>query len=207
MNTKPLIGISICAVILLVLGSLTNVVGYQTFQSSNQKIINEEINQKELLFQTIVDIANNKDIPEIVLKSQINREGLFNPDVKFSIFNTPALTKNQLNHMYLVGLMLSKIISKTRIHPMVEQYQVNNQRMQKEISVVIEKDVLLKGEMTDLSSLQCDCENNNTTVWHYPVICALLWPLTIFAIWLALAGIYFLIAIISYIETTLNCLW
>ncbi len=37
---KPLIVVSICAVVLLVLGSLNNVVGYQTVQSSNQKIKN-----------------------------------------------------------------------------------------------------------------------------------------------------------------------
>ncbi len=29
MDKKPLIGVSICAVVLLVLGSLSNVVGYQ----------------------------------------------------------------------------------------------------------------------------------------------------------------------------------
>ncbi|MCX6661592.1 MAG: hypothetical protein NTY91_03480 [Euryarchaeota archaeon] len=48
MDKKPLIGVSICAVVLLILGSLSNVVGYQSVQSSNQKIINEEINQREL---------------------------------------------------------------------------------------------------------------------------------------------------------------
>jgi len=36
MNKYPLIGVSIVAMVLLVLGSLTNVVGYQTVQSSNQ---------------------------------------------------------------------------------------------------------------------------------------------------------------------------
>jgi hypothetical protein len=34
MNNYPLIGVSICAVVLLILGSLSNVVGYQTIQSS-----------------------------------------------------------------------------------------------------------------------------------------------------------------------------
>ena len=33
MDKKPLIGVSICAVVLLILGSLTNVVGYQTVKS------------------------------------------------------------------------------------------------------------------------------------------------------------------------------
>jgi len=34
-DKKPLIGVSICAVVLLVLGSLTNVVGYQSVKSTN----------------------------------------------------------------------------------------------------------------------------------------------------------------------------
>jgi hypothetical protein len=34
MDKKPLIGVSICAVVLLVLGSLTNVVGYQSVKST-----------------------------------------------------------------------------------------------------------------------------------------------------------------------------
>jgi hypothetical protein len=42
MDKKPLIGISICAVILLVLASLTNVVGYQAVQSSNPHPSNSE---------------------------------------------------------------------------------------------------------------------------------------------------------------------
>jgi len=37
-DKKPLIVVSICAVVLLVLGSLSNVVGYQTVQSSNEKV-------------------------------------------------------------------------------------------------------------------------------------------------------------------------
>ncbi len=64
MDKKPLIGVSICAVVLLVLGSLSNVVGYQSVQTSQQNVIKERINQRELLFQTIVDIANNNEIQQ-----------------------------------------------------------------------------------------------------------------------------------------------
>ncbi|HWR28155.1 MAG TPA: hypothetical protein VN377_06950 [Candidatus Thermoplasmatota archaeon] len=49
MDKKPLIVVSICAVVLLVLGSLSNVVGYQTSHVSNNVEIdvtlNSEINQ------------------------------------------------------------------------------------------------------------------------------------------------------------------
>ncbi len=119
-----MIGVSICAVVLLVLGSLSNVVGYQTVQSSNQSVIKERINQRELLFQTIIDIANNKEIQRIILKSQMNR-GIF-PTAEF-----PLVTKNQLKMMYFLGLILSKFISKSRIQSITGKYQFSNQEMQK----------------------------------------------------------------------------
>jgi hypothetical protein len=173
MQKNPLIGVSIIAVVLLILGSLTNVVGYQTVHSSNQNTTNNEINRRELLFQTILDIANNKKVQRIILKSQINRESFFNPNIKFSVFNTQVLTKNQLKHMYFVSLMLSKTISKSKMRSIVERYQVSNQEMQKEITVAIEKDSNLNREIVQLSCLKCDCENENIS-WNFPVICTLL---------------------------------
>jgi hypothetical protein len=174
MDKYPLIGVSICAVVLLILGSLTNVVGYQAVQSSNQKIINKEVNQKELLFQTIVDFANNKEIQQVILKSQISKEGFFNPDVRFPIFNTPVLTKNQLKQMYVIGLILSKTISKSKMHSIIEKYQVNNQALQKEITGIIEKDATLNREIKQLSNSKCDCGKENTALWHFPVLCSIL---------------------------------
>jgi hypothetical protein len=204
MKKYPLIGISIVAVIVLILASLSNVVGFQTVQSSNQSTISNEINQKELLFQTIVDIANNKEIQKSILKSQPNKEGFFTQDVRFSLFNTPVLTKSQLKYMYLIGLMLSKIISKSKIHSMVEQYQVNNQEVQKKITAVIEKDAALNGEMTQLSNTKCDCGNENTTRWSFPILCMLLLPFFLFSV---IHNIVFLHEIMTAIGLILNCSW
>jgi hypothetical protein len=226
-NKKPLIGVSILVVVLLVLGSLSNVVGYQSVQSSNHSVIQERINQKELLFQTIVDIANNKEIQRIILKSQINRGGFFNPGARISLLNTPVLTKNQLRQMYLIGLLLSKFISRSRIHSMVEQYQLNNQGLQKEISAVIEKNAKIKEELTQLSDMKCDCESENTTrLWHFPVLCYLvLLPLFLFGCvlfnigyeskipiisnYLQLIGFIFMagIALISGSQYSFECTW
>jgi hypothetical protein len=61
--------------------------------------------------------------------------------------------------MYLVGLMLSKIISKSRIHSMVQQFQLLHPEMQQEVSAVIEKDTTLNAEITQLQNSECDCEN------------------------------------------------
>ena len=214
MNKYPLIGVIICAVFLLVLGSLSNVVGYQSVQSSNQQIIKEEVNQRELLFQTIVDIANNKDIQRVILKSQISRGIFLNPDVRFSVFNTPVLTKNQLKQMYFIGLLLSKFISKSRIQSIAGKYQFSNQEIQKEINAVIEKDDTLNGEMTQLLDLKCDCEKDNST-WHFPILCTLLLPFAILSdllVGMGLPGIAFLIGLMIMIPTailayTLHCWW
>jgi len=191
MDKKPLIVVSICAVVLLVLGSLSNVVGYQTVQSSNQSIIKERINQRELLLQTILDIANNKEIQRIILKSQISRGEFFTLDARFSMYNTPVLTKNHLKQMYLIGFILSKIISKSKMHSIIEKYQLNNQVIQKEISAVIEKYATLDSEITALSNSKCDCENENSTDWTFPILCEILDRIFWSFFWIA--GFFFML--------------
>ena len=216
MDKKPLIGVSIIAVVLLVVGSLSNVVGYQTVQSSNQKVISDEVDQKELLFQTILDIANNKEIQRIILKSQPNRESFFNPDVKFSILNTPVLTKNQLKHMYFIGLILSKTISKSKMHSLLERYQINNQRVQKEISAVIQKDAILNAEIRQISNSDCDCENENIVTRNFTIICNILYIILIpiAMIWLEFGGFELIRIVTEIIQIIfwvtgiwLNCEW
>jgi len=184
MDKKPLIVVSICAVVLLLLGSLSTVVGYQTVQTSQQNLIKERINQKDLLFQTIVDIANNKEIQRIILKFQMGR-GIF-PTSEF-----PVVTKNQIKMMYFIGLVLSKVISKSRIQSMIQQYQFNNQEMQKEISAVIEKDTIINSEITQLQNSECDCENQSASEWRFPVIC--------FVLMILFYSIYIVIGLIDFI--------
>jgi hypothetical protein len=185
MHKNPLIGVSIIAVVLLVLGSLTNVVGYQAVQSSNQKAINSEVNQKELLFQTILDIANNNEIQRVILNSEIIRGGFFNPDSRFSVFTPHVLTKTELNTAYHIGLIVSKNFDVSRIYSMFERYRGSNQVLQKEITAVIEKDATLNGEITQLSNSKCDCGyNSGVTTWPFPVICTILLILGFFSFFL-----------------------
>ncbi len=178
MGKLPLIGVSICAVVLLVLASLCNVVGYQTVQASQQNLVKERINQRELLFQTIVDISNNKGIQRIILKSQM-KSGIF------LLSEIPVVTKQQIKQMYLVSLMFSKFISKSRIQSIVEMNQVSNQDIQKKMSAVLEKDATLKDEITQLQNSKCDCENENTTDWDSPIICGILLMLFIYHVVMA----------------------
>jgi hypothetical protein len=66
MDKKPLIGVSICAVVLLVLGSLSNVVGYQSVKST-------AVNDSPL-FQTRTQRATNQQ--QNILTSQYLGKGI-----------------------------------------------------------------------------------------------------------------------------------
>jgi len=164
MDKNPLIVVNLCAVVLLVLASLGNVVGYQTVQSSNKSTIIERVNQRDLLFQTIVDISNNKEIQRILLKSQISRG--IPPTLEI-----PIVTKQQLRRMYFIGLILSKFISKTRIQSMVHTYELITLERHQEINAVIEKNAVLKDEITQLVNSECGCEKSE---WGFPIICTTL---------------------------------
>ncbi len=177
MDKKPLIIVSIGAVVLLMLGSLSNVVGYQTVQTSQQQTIKERINQRELLFQIICDITNNKEIQRIILKSQMSR-GIF-PTSEF-----PVVTKQQLRQMYFLGLILSKIISKSRIQSMIHKYQVINPYLQKEISAFIKKDAKLREETSHHSKLNTLLNTSFSEI-------------TEFLIWIILSVIFFILFLVS----------
>ena len=171
MDEHPLIGGSILAVVLLILGSFGNVVGYQTVQSSNQKIITNEDNPKEMLFQTIVDMVNNKEIQKVILGSEMTGKQFYNSEIRFSVFNPPILTEKFLKHLYAMGMILFGTPSISTIQSLIKQHQVFNQAMKKEISLIIEKDATLKAEIMRLSYVNCDCKDENTTQWHFPFIC------------------------------------
>jgi hypothetical protein len=211
MKKYPLIGISIIAVVLLVLVSLNNVVGYNTVQSSNQKVIKDEIDQKELLFQTILDIARDKEIQKIILISEmkIGTEGFFIRSIGFSMLTPHVITKSYLNYAYIMGVILSRRLDASKIHSLLKLSQERHQGIPKEINAVIEKNAKLNGEITQLSNLKCDCENNTTTRWTFYILCMLLLPLAWFIamVWALSHYIIFdnLIMIIGNIGVMLNC--
>lgn len=202
MKKNPLICVNICTMVILVLCSLTNVVGYQTTQSSTQNSFTNEINPKNLLFQTIFDLTNNIEIQRIILKSQMNR-GIFpNPDSQFII------SKNQLKQMYLFGSILSKTFNKSRLYSIVKQYQLMNKGEQKDIAIAIKKNATLNKEIKQLLNFKCDCENNNSTRWSFPVLCIILLPLFAISAGFLILGISEIpIDIMMIFGFILNCFW
>ncbi len=172
------ISISFIAAFLLALTSLTNVIGYQTVHTKYEQTNNETVNQRELLFQTICDIGNNREIQRIILKSQMSR-GIFPPS------EIPVITKQQIRQMYFIGLILSKFISKTRLQSKIHTNQLITPDIQQEINAVIEKDSVLKDEITQLVNSDCGCEKSE---WGFPIICTTLFVMmgVVFFFWLLL---------------------
>jgi len=174
MKKHPLIAVSIVTVVILVLCSFTHIVGYQTVKASNLNQINNRINQKDLLFNTLLDIMNNKEIQKIIINSEINRSGIINYNIRNLFIGPNVLTRRDLNIVYRAGFVLSKTLPKSLIHSILDQYQIINKDIQKQITAIIETDTVLKDEISKLSNYQCDCENDIETNPDYWGICLFL---------------------------------
>jgi hypothetical protein len=92
---------------------------------------------------------------------------------------------------------------------MVQQYQLINQEVQKEISSVIEKDTTLNADVTQLRNSDCGCENENTTrLWNFPFLCMLLFALFWIGVgFLLLFNTEVFLDLITYFSSTVGCFW
>jgi len=163
MQKKILVG-SITVVALLILVSFSSAVGHQTVEISNTNIDIIDNNQKELFFNTILDIANNREIINIIFNSQNGNKRFLNHDLKTSITTPNLLTKKDINLVYLIGLRLSKNLQESTINSITEQYKESYKEIQKEITTVIEKDTILKDKISKLSNAPCDCEDDSEMI-------------------------------------------
>lgn len=207
MKKYPLIGASIIVVVLIVLGSFNNIVGYQTVQASNQKIIIYEVNEKDLLLQTIVDMANNKDIQRVVLDSQLIEKKFLNSDMKFPTFTFPVITEKFLKCIRSMDLILFKILSKSKIQSLINHHQVTSKQMQKELITIVERDTTLRNEMTQLLGLKCDCNEENNDLKPHPILCDLLFLLFLFGALVPGFALIIMVVVVAFIATILHCSW
>jgi hypothetical protein len=173
----------VLAVILLFIG-----VAIQPGISTNTiKDEKTDVDAKDYLFQIIIDMVNNQELQDIIQKSKL-RGSLINslhmPGLIFLFMKSRTsfrllsqssfLTKSFLEYAYRMGVKLSRTIDVSKMHSIIQRYQMSNQELQKEINTVIENNANLKAGITQLLSLNCDCEKNSTMNWSFPVICLIL---------------------------------
>jgi len=186
-RNQIIIGVVFSVFLIVSTPVLANIFHKENHLLSNNVNGKNTIDQKELLFQTILDIVKNKEIQQIILNYGIKRGGFFNLDTRFLVFTPHVLTKTELNTAYHIGLILSKNFDVSRISSMFERYRGSNQVLQKEITAVIEKDATIKGELTQLSNSKCNCEDiSGVTTWAFPVICLIADTMALIGLFLAL---------------------
>ena len=155
----------VLAVILLFI-----VVSFQPIIAKDTISLERNSNTKQVLFETIHDIANNKEFQDIIKKYEGKRN--------------------------LLGF---------------QNLQVS---LQKEIINVIENNDELNKRLEKLLDLNCDCENEKTTAWKFPILCTLLLPFWYLFVYLVEVGgnIVYLIAmpifqILNFLAYKLDCYW
>jgi len=106
--------------------------------------------------------------------------------------------------------LVFQLIAKLRNHKEIKELEANIDsvdNVQDEILRIIEGDEELNRIVEQLSGEDCGCEDA-TTEWDFPVLCLLLTPLALIAVFLIINNIGdFILQIISFIGLTLNCFW
>ena len=156
MNRCILLGGSIGATALIVLASMTTIVGYQTVQASNKKIITAEINQKELLFQTIAAMMNNKEIQRIILPPERTGTTLVDPGTDFSVLTSRVNIEQVLKRVYSIGVVLTRTMSATKRQSLARHGLEENQGLITKIRTVVAKDETLTRALQTVSTCDCD---------------------------------------------------
>jgi hypothetical protein len=190
-DKKPLIVVSILAVVLLVLGSLSNVVGYQTVQSSNQKMINSEIDQKEVLIQTIVDIVGTPELQTFFI--QLTKEWKNNqrysvidnePNtlvqnvlkikerIHFSLLSDkPFSLYRSLIYDYDQGCKIINLLGEKEVITMMKTITFMNPKIINELKNILMKNDNLKEKITRLSVINKEVKADTQSGEQMPIIC------------------------------------
>ena len=222
---KIVLGVVLSVFILVSTPALANIVQTEIQSPSKDTLIEDEINPKELLFQIIMDMAENKDIQKIVENSEfeieLNKEKstllfiklfLKNPKVIFSMFfSRPVLSKDYLNYVYNLGLKISETLDESDIELAVDSIHVKNPRIQEEIFNIIEGNNELNKKMEKISHLTCGCNNDNAefTNWDFPIICDIVSAIVVFGFLIFFVfdgpGIIYITGLI--LNKIFNCGW
>ena len=154
-----------------------------------------DIEPKDYLFQTIIDIANNPEIKNLLKQ---NNHDLFtsdydykkiysellvrNPRLLFSmLFTKPSKTYNYLEKCYNDGIEITKIIGEHEVARILESIDISDIELFDEINNIITKNDVLSNRISLLKDLNYDLKSNK--LWdNYPIICSILFAIMIYEI-------------------------
>ncbi|KYK22200.1 hypothetical protein AYK21_04050 [Thermoplasmatales archaeon SG8-52-2] len=147
-----------------------------------------DVEPKDYLFQTIIDIANNPDVKELLeqynhqlftsdydYKSVYRQLLLKNPRLLYSmLFTRPSITIEYLDKCYNKGIEVTKIIGEDKALEIIEVNKITDTRVFDELNNIIMNDKELSGKIAILKVIKEE-SSSYTTLGYFPVFCFVLW--------------------------------
>ena len=150
-----------------------------------------EIEPKDYLFQTIIDIANNPDVKELIeqydndlFKVNIDRSVyrklmLRNPRLLFNtLFTKPSISVEYLNKCYNNGVEITNILGEDKVSEIMENVEVTDRKLFDEFKNIITKDEELSNRLEILKEMNKEQYINS----EYQIICSVAMLLVIFSV-------------------------
>ena len=175
----------VVGVILLFIGvTVQPSIAINPISSDNEE---KEIESKNFLFQTIIDIANNPefkklfdqykyDLFEVEIDRSVYRKLIFrNPRVFRSfIFTKPSMSLEYLNKCFNNGIEVTNVLSENKALEIMKSIEVTNPKLLDELNNIILNDEELSGKLVLLEEM-----NNGLIYLFYPIICGILLIVTL----------------------------
>ena len=184
-------------------------VGIQPVFADEPKILSnvkkeENTNPKEYLFQTIIDIANNPEVKDLleqyeddllkvdIDKSMLREIILRNPRLLSDLlFTKPSFTPEYLDSMYNEGCQIINILGKDEAKKITESVTYDNPEFFNKLNNILLYNEDLSNRMEILAEMNKELNHNPLLWdWEHPIICASL-AVLLFTI-LIIGGITFL---------------
>ena len=146
-----------------------------------------DIEPKDYLFQTIIDISNNPDVKNLLeqykydlIEVDIDRSDyrklfLRNPRLIFNIlFTKPSMSVEYLNKYYNNGVEITNILGEDKALEIIENVKVTDTKLFDELNNIISKNEELTGRLETIKEMNKEI-NLYTQFWeNYPIICSIL---------------------------------
>jgi len=142
-----------------------------------------DVEPKDYLFQTIIDIANNPELKELLeqhkydfFKVDIDRSVyrkllIRNPRMFFNtLFTKPSLSIDYLNKCYNKGIEITNILGEDKVIEMIESIEVTDTRVFDELNNIISKDEELYNRLATLKEMNKEL-NSVVPLRNFTIIC------------------------------------
>jgi hypothetical protein len=134
------------------------------------KIVEEEIEPKEYLLQTIIEIANNPEVKDL-LSQNGKKAGFFNYDNNFRnlylklllrnprtflsmLFTRPSMTTNYLDSTLTKGCKIANTIGEDEVYDITESISISNPEFFEELDSIIMKNEELSTRIETLKEMK-----------------------------------------------------